>query len=121
GHQEMPSHIAAAHILVVPQRDDPATKAQFPLKITDGMAMAKPVLATRVGDIPKILGETGYLVKSDSPDALAEGIRHIFSDYNLALERGYRARIRCKEHYSLECMGKILSNVFKAKAHSMSP
>ncbi|NER84751.1 MAG: glycosyltransferase family 4 protein, partial [Leptolyngbya sp. SIO1D8] len=42
GHQEMPSHIAAAHILVVPQRDDPATKAQFPLKITDGMAMAKP-------------------------------------------------------------------------------
>ncbi|MEM9002332.1 MAG: glycosyltransferase family 4 protein [Cyanobacteria bacterium P01_F01_bin.86] len=113
-YQHMPSHIAAAHILVVPQREDPATKAQFPLKITDGMSMAKPVLATRVGDIPKILGDTGYLVDSDSPEALARAIGQIFEFYDQALEQGERARKRCKEHYSIECMGKILSHIFQS-------
>ena len=107
-YQHMPQHIAAAHVLVVPQREDPATKAQFPLKITDGMSMAKPVLATRVGDIPRILGDAGYLVDSDSPGALAHAIRHIFEFYDQAMERGEEARKRCEEHYSIECMGKIL-------------
>ncbi|MCF3606804.1 glycosyltransferase family 4 protein [Planktothrix agardhii 1033] len=60
----MPEVVAAAHVVVVPQRDVPAAQAQFPLKLTDGMAMAKPILATKVGDIPEILGETGYLVES---------------------------------------------------------
>ncbi|MGF1521079.1 MAG: glycosyltransferase [Leptolyngbyaceae cyanobacterium] len=117
-YRHMPSHIAAAHILVVPQREDPATKAQFPLKITDGMSMAKPVLATRVGDIPRILGDAGYLVDSDSPGALANAIRHIFESYEQALERGQQARKRCEEHYSIECMGKILKNVFRSYFYS---
>ncbi|MBE7381151.1 MAG: glycosyltransferase family 4 protein [Leptolyngbya sp. SIO1E4] len=114
-YTDMPSRIAAAHILVVPQRDDPATKAQFPLKITDGMAMAKPILATRVGDIPEILGDTGYLVDSDSPEALSTAIRRIFENYDEALEQGRRARLRCEENYSIECMSKILDNILKSR------
>jgi len=112
-YQAMPRHIAAAHVLVVPQRDDPATRAQFPLKITDGMAMAKPILATRVGDIPRILGDTGYLVEPDAPAALANKIREIFSNYEQALQRGQTARTRCQEKYSVECMGEILNGLFK--------
>ncbi|MHC5724655.1 MAG: glycosyltransferase family 4 protein, partial [Nostoc sp.] len=56
----MPDVVAAAHVVVGPQRDSIIARAQFPLKLTDGMAMAKPVLSTRVGDIPEILAETGY-------------------------------------------------------------
>jgi glycosyltransferase involved in cell wall biosynthesis len=58
--EQMPEIVAASHVVVVPQRDTPVAKAQFPIKLTDGMAMAKPILATRVGDIPEILSETGY-------------------------------------------------------------
>lgn len=110
-HKEMPSYVAAAHILTVPQRNQPAAKAQFPLKITDGMAMAKPVLATSVGDIPKILGDTGYIVAPDSPEALAQGIREIFDNYGKAQEKGQRARIRCQKNYSIESMGKIMKEL----------
>ena len=117
-YRNMPSHIAAAHILVVPQREDPATKAQFPLKITDGMSMAKPVLATRVGDIPKILGDTGYLVDPDSPGALAAAIRQIFEAYDHALARGLHARKRCEEHYSIGRMGEILSDILQTYSYS---
>jgi glycosyltransferase involved in cell wall biosynthesis len=89
---EMPRLVAAAHVIVVPQRQTPAAAAQFPLKLTDAMAMAKPILATRVGDMPTIVGDTGYLVEPDSPTQLAAGITAIFADYPAALDRGRLAR-----------------------------
>ena len=111
-YEDMPRHIAASHVIVVPQRDDPATKAQFPLKLTDGMAMAKPILATRVGDIPNILYGTGFLVDPGSPQQLAEKISHIFVDYTEALAMGKLASIRCKEKYSIHEMSRILKEIF---------
>ncbi len=107
----MPDVVAAAHIVVVPQRDTPETRAQFPLKLTDGMSMAKPVLSTRVGDIPEILGETGYLVDPASPEQIAEQIQLIFQDLDVANERGIKARERCVEKYSIEAMASTLNSV----------
>ncbi len=107
----MPEIVAAAHIVVVPQRDTPATRAQFPLKLTDGMAMAKPVLATRVGDIPEILGGTGYLVDPSCPNQIAEKIQWMFQYLEEAQQQGKRARERCVESYSIGAMASILSQV----------
>jgi glycosyltransferase involved in cell wall biosynthesis len=107
----MPDIVAAAHVVVVPQRDTPETRAQFPLKLTDGMAMAKPVLSTRVGDIPEILGETGYLVDPGCPEQIAEQIQYIFENLDLANDRGRKARERCVEKYSIEAMASTLRSV----------
>jgi glycosyltransferase involved in cell wall biosynthesis len=106
--ETMPNVVAAAHVLVVPQRDNLTARAQFPLKLTDGMAMAKPVLSTRVGDIPEILGETGYLVEPADPEQIAKQINLIFQDLDLANERGKKARERCIEKYSVEAMASTL-------------
>nr|WP_228058208.1 glycosyltransferase [Nostoc sp. UIC 10630] len=107
----MPDLVAAAHIVVVPQRDTPETRAQFPLKLTDGMAMAKPVLSTRVGDIPKILGDTGYLVEPACPEQIAEQIQWIFQNLESANQQGINARKRCVEHYSIDAMASVLKSV----------
>ena len=112
--EQMPEIVAAADIVVVPQREDPAARAQFPLKLTDGMAMGKPVLATRVGDIPEIVGDAGYLVAPNAPDRLAEAISTIFDRPEEARDRGCKARERCVRLYSLEAMGKILLEVFES-------
>jgi glycosyltransferase involved in cell wall biosynthesis len=107
----MPEIVAAAHIVVVPQRDTLTARAQFPLKLSDGMAMGKPVLSTRVGDIPEILGETGYLVDPDCPEQIAEQIQLIFENLDSANERGLKARERCIEKYSIQTMASTLSQV----------
>ncbi|WP_013323736.1 glycosyltransferase family 4 protein [Gloeothece verrucosa] len=107
----MPEVVAAAHIIVVPQRDVPAAQAQFPLKLTDGMAMAKPIISTPVGDIPEILGETGYLVDSNSPQQIAETIEYIFDHWQEATEKGQQARQKCLKSYSLEAMASTLSQI----------
>lgn len=107
----MPQVVAAAHVVIVPQRDELAARAQFPLKLTDGMAMAKPVLATKVGDIPEILGETGYLVDPSSPEQIAAKIQWIFQNFAQAQEQGKRARQRCVQYYSIDTMSAILSEI----------
>lgn len=110
----MPEIVAAADIIVVPQRDNSAARAQFPLKITDGMAMAKPVLATKVGDIPEILGETGYLVEPSSPEQIAEKIEWIFQNLEEAQEKGKQARERCVKYYSIDKMSAILAEIIQS-------
>ena len=110
-YPQMPELVAMAHVVAVPQRNHPAAQAQFPLKLTDGMAMAKPILATTVGDIPHIVGETGYLVEPDSPAQLAEAIERIFSHPQEARLKGQQARARCIEQYSLEAMAPRLEQV----------
>jgi glycosyltransferase involved in cell wall biosynthesis len=112
-YDDMPGVIAAADVIVVPQRDTPAAQAQFPLKLTDGMAMAKPILATRVGDIPEILGETGYLVDAGAPEQLAAAIAQIFAEPERAAAQGLNARARCVEHYSIDAMSQQLAEVLR--------
>lgn len=109
----MPRVIAAAHVVVVPQRQTPAAAAQFPLKLTDGMAMAKPILATRVGDLPEILGGCGYLAEPDDPADLAAQIGAIFADFPQAQALGVEARARCCEHYSIAAMAGQLQNLLE--------
>ena len=109
----MPEIVAAAHIIVVPQRNTPEAQAQFPLKLTDGMAMAKPIITTTVGDIPKIVGNTGYLVPPSSPEQIAKQIQLIFNDLTAANTKGMAARERCIKYYSIDAMAGILSDLIK--------
>ena len=118
---EMAGVVAAAHVVVVPQREVPTAKAQFPLKLTDGMAMAKPIITTKVGDIPEILTEAGYLVDPQSPAQIAEQIAVIFEDLQAANKVGNRARDRCISHYSTQSMASRLSSMFNELGISGMP
>jgi glycosyltransferase involved in cell wall biosynthesis len=112
--EEMPEIVAAAHVIVVPQRQNPTAVAQFPIKLTDGMAMAKPILSTRVGDIPSILGDTGFLVNPNSPEQIAANLEDIFNNLDAANAKGMQGRKRCEEYYSLEAMAEIVRQVIES-------
>ncbi|MBE9180824.1 glycosyltransferase family 4 protein [Oculatella sp. LEGE 06141] len=109
--EQMPEVLAAADVIVVPQRDTLVANAQFPLKLTDGMAMAKPILSTRVGDIPKILDGAGYLVDPGAPGQIADQIQQIFNHFDEAITRGQRARAKCVKCYSTDTMATILEEI----------
>lgn len=110
---DMPGIIAAAHVIVIPQRDTLTAHAQFPMKLTDGMAMAKPILSTYVGDIPEIVGDTAYLVKPHSPDAIAHTIKTILQNPQEAYFKGQEARRRCIKHFSFDQIGENLRHILE--------
>ena len=68
--------------------------------VLDAMACGRAVVATRAGGIPESVvdGETGLLVPTRDPDALASAVVRLLRDANLrrALGRAGRARARAR-------------------------
>ena len=118
GANDMPRVIAAAHVVVAAQHDTPSARAQFPMKLTDAMAMAKPIVTTRVGDIPEMLDGAAWLVRPNSPHEIAEALAAVFADPAEAARRGDEARRRCVERASLASIGTILREVLARAARS---
>lgn len=117
--KDLPDHLAAADVIVIPQRKTSDTVGQMPAKIFDAMAMAKPIVSTRVSDIPEVLGDCGYLVEPGDVQQLAEAVDHIFDHPEEALAKGIKARERCIAHYDIKGLeNKLLELVEKARAES---
>ena len=104
--QNLPEFLSAADIIAIPQRQTSDSVGQIPARLFDAMSMAKPIIATRVSDIPEVLEDCGYLVDPSEPGQLADGIQYILSHPGEAKAKGYAARERCKQRYdmhTLEC------------------
>ena len=118
GADEMPAVVAAAHVVVVPQRDTPSARAQFPMKLTDAMAMAKPIVSTRVGDIPSVLDGAAHLVAPSSPPEIARALESVFTDPAGAARLGAEARRRCEARFSTVAVAEILRGILDTHARS---
>ncbi len=105
---QLPKHLSAADILVVPQRDTTDTQGQIPAKLFDAMAMAIPVITTPVSDIPEVLGGNGYLVEPGNSEQLATTLKYVLDHPEEAKEKGIRARQRCIELYDIKVMERKL-------------
>jgi len=99
---KLPEYLSAADILAVPQRKTSDSIGQMPAKIYDAMAMAKPIVATCVSDIPEVLGDSGYLVDPGEPSQLASAIQYILSHPDEAHGKALAARERCQQMYDMK-------------------
>jgi glycosyltransferase involved in cell wall biosynthesis len=93
-HGDVPALLAAAHAAPVPQHRVPFAESQLPAKLLDALAMAVPVVATAVGDLPEILGgnERGWLVPPGDAPALAAALADIVARPEVAAARGAAGR-----------------------------
>ena len=114
--ENLPEYLAAADILLVPQRQTTDSVGQMPAKLFDAMAMGKPIIATRVSDITEVLGDCGYLVDPGKPDELADAMRYILDHPEEAQRRGQGARERCKRLYDIRNMGAKLRELIETVA-----
>ncbi len=110
---KIPELLAMADVAAIPQRSGPAAKGQLPAKVFDAMAMARPIVATRVSDHAEILAECGWLVEPEQPVQLADAIQYVFDHPQEAARRGSLARAKCMKEYSYESMSRVLREVFK--------
>ncbi|HEV8437520.1 MAG TPA: glycosyltransferase family 4 protein [Methylomirabilota bacterium] len=110
---ELPRYLALADLVVLPQKREPRTVGQIPAKLIDAMAMARPIVATAVSDIPAILDGCGWVVEPDDARQLREAIGHALAHEDEAAEMGRRARAKCVAEYSLERMEETLARVFE--------
>jgi len=99
---EMPDYLDLADLVVLPLQDTPLARTQVPCKVFEAMAMAKPIVATAVSDLPEILKGCGKVVPPGDPEALAGAIERILADPAEARRMGQAAREKCIREYSRE-------------------
>jgi glycosyltransferase involved in cell wall biosynthesis len=81
------------------------------------MALARPIVATDVADIPDILaGGRGLVVPPGDVDALARAIDAVFDDPDAAARMGAHAREWCVRHGSYDAMQPVLRAIVTAAA-----
>jgi len=72
----------------------PSVSEGLPRVILEAMALAKPVIASNVGGIPDLVkdGQNGFLFEVGNINQLAEKLRTLLKDKNMAIEMGKRGR-----------------------------
>lgn len=107
-HDEMPEVYSQADIFCLPSWWE-----AMPLTVLEAMASSLPVVATSVGDIPRMIedGRSGRLVPPRDPAALAEAIAELITDPASAEVMGRAARDRVEALFasrrSLEALDKL--------------
>ncbi|MBI5570614.1 MAG: glycosyltransferase family 4 protein [Desulfomonile tiedjei] len=97
--RDIPAVLSALDVLVVPSLSE-----GMPYVVLEGMAMAKPVVASSVNGIPEVVEDrvTGRLVPRQDSVALAEAIGELLADPKSAAVMGRAARRRVEESFSSE-------------------
>lgn len=109
---DVPKYLSLSDLVVIPQRKTSESVGQIPAKVFDAMAMAKPIIATSVSDLPEILDHCGWIVDPEDPPQLALAIEEAFDKPDKAHDFGQKARDRCLKRYSYDAMEKVLANIF---------
>jgi glycosyltransferase involved in cell wall biosynthesis len=93
--------LSAIDILVIP-----SLKEGFPMITLEGMAMAKPIIGTRIPGIEEQItdNETGILVADQDANSVARAITKLLDNRGLADTLGWNARGKVEKEFSVEKM-----------------
>jgi glycosyltransferase involved in cell wall biosynthesis len=102
--------LRSADLFLLPTRGE-----TYGMAVAEAIAHGLPVVSTRTGEIPSIVGEGGRLVEADDVEAFASAVRKVMSDAALRrqLAEGARAaatRLPTWEH-AADAFDRVLSTV----------
>jgi glycosyltransferase involved in cell wall biosynthesis len=107
---DMPAQYASFDVLVSSSR-----KEGLPIAILEAMASGLPLVATAVGDVCNVVrnGETGILLPTGDPGALASAIVDLVRDHAKRRRLGSAARQWVESQYSAERMSNEYLDTYK--------
>lgn len=87
----------------------------FPNTVLEAMSCGTPVVATKVGDVPKVVKneETGFLVSPKDPKAMARRIIDLLNDEGLRKRMGMAARKLVENRYSWNSISDKILDCYK--------
>lgn len=99
---------AQANIFVHPTLND-----CFPLVLLEAMQYELPIVATNEGGIPSIIedGKTGYLVKKQDAQALADTLEVLIKNPELRLQLGQNGRKRYEDNFTIQKFEKRFTEI----------
>jgi glycosyltransferase involved in cell wall biosynthesis len=93
------------------------------LTLLEAMAAGLPIVATRVGGNPEVVqdGDTGLLVPSGDPPALARALARLLLDAELRVQMGESGRRRYSQNFTLQAMVRGYVRLYRRLAGVPEP
>ncbi len=100
----------AADVFVIPSLQD-----NLPNTVLESLACGTPVIGFDVGGIPDMVrdGQTGFLVKSNDIQGLANCCRRVLEDKQLQLELSSRCREVVEKEYTLDFQAQCYTEIYE--------
>jgi len=111
----IPEHLSRMDIGLLPLiQDTKFNKAKSPTKLFEYMSMAKPVIASDIGEAKNVLRDkqTGLLIKNKNE--FISAMCYLTENMQARRDMGDHAREDVERHYSLDVLGKKLADVLRA-------
>ncbi len=110
---DVDAELAGADLMVHPSIEEP-----FGIAVLEGMRAGLPIVASRVGGIPEVVGEddVALMTRPGSPDSLVNAVSKLAGDADLRAYMGQRARRRFEMEFQAETMFERIENYLQSIA-----
>lgn len=113
GIEDTAGYLNALDLFVLPSKTE-----GFPNSLAEAMLCERPCIATDVGEVRNILGDTGLIVPNDDPNCLAAAcLSMILKSQHERQQLGTLARKRIEQHYSITKNTKQMNAIYQGSTH----
>jgi glycosyltransferase involved in cell wall biosynthesis len=109
----MPAAFRSADVFVLPSIAMPEWQEQFGMSLLEAMACGVPVVTTRSGAIPEIVGDSAVLCQPNDFLSLSDALRKLICDPARRKELSVSGRTRARENFSLRRFASAVSDVYE--------
>lgn len=110
--EDLPATFEEATACLVPLRDDDISRSRFTTKLGEFLAMGRPVIASRLGELSQYLvdGVTAFFTRDLGPVALADAIEAVAKDRVRAEAVGRAGRRLAEEVFDYRVQGPRIAS-----------
>lgn len=93
----------------------PSVHEGLGLSLMEAMASGRACVASDIGGLSELItnGFDGFLVRSQDPDSLSEGIIHLIQDEKLRRQFSWNARVKAFREFAMEKSGERTIKVYE--------
>ena len=97
--------------LVLPKPDNEQNRNNFPTKLGEYLALERPVITTRVGDMGIYMrdGETALIVEPGNVPQIRSAMQKLLNDVSLSKRLGAAGREVAEKEFDFTILGKRLA------------
>ena len=106
-------YLGASDAFLLPMRDSVFNRARWPLRLGAYLAAGRPIVATALPEIEKVVSECGLLAEPGDPEDFARKLLDVVGDRDLRKKMGKRARELAETRYSWQLLAKQLERVYR--------
>lgn len=117
-YEEMPEYFNIFDVLVLPSVATPKWKEQFGRVLIEAMACGVPVVGSRSGEIPNVIGNAGLIFPEGDTKKLAEQLKRLYTDWDLAKQLARNGLSRVQDLFTNERLAERLDSFFRTIRNS---